>query len=269
MKACIFTIADNNNAWMIPLFTNSLRKFHSAEELPLIVYGQEELDKIKDEHKFYRATPMFAKELLKDYDLVIKADVDQLFFGDINHILNSDYGVGVVYNWNRTDPLIYGEIGLLTVSPQQYYNCGLVAMRDKRFVDNWWNLCNSTHFYGMPMREQGFLNILCHYGDYDVKCFDDYDKMTRHNGWYGLAGKSEWLKSKLVDGKVIIPKDDDGYPNRDKELHVAHWAGGSNEKKMAYRTAFNEEMISYIDWLVSDTKEPYVRREKETITNIL
>lgn len=267
MKACIFTIADKNNEWMIPMLKNSLRKWHSESDLPLIVCGEEELSKIDDPHKFYRATPMFARELLKEYDLVIKADCDQLFFGDINHILNSEYGVGVVYNWNRVDPLIYGEVALLTIHPRQYYNCGLVAMRDKRFVDNWWNLCNSPHFYGMPMREQGFLNILCHYGDYDVKCFDDFDKMVRHNGWYGLASKSEWLKAELIDGKVIIPKAEDGYPDRDKEVHVIHFAGGNDSKKMAYRTAFSEEMISYIDWLVTDTKEPYVR--KETITNLL
>lgn len=257
MKAIAFTIADKNNEWMVPMLRNSLRKFHSEEELPLKVYGEEELSKIEDPHKFYRATPMFARELLKDYDLVIKMDCDQIVTGDLNHILNSEYGVGVVYNWNRVDPLTYGEIGLLTIQPRQYFNCGLVAMRDKRFVENWWNLCNSAHFYMMPMREQGFLNILCHYGDYDVKCFDDFDKMERHNGWYGLASKGEWLRAELIDGKVIIPKNDQGYPDRDKELHVCHWASGNNEPKMNYRVRFSEEMIDYIDWLVSDTKEPY------------
>ena len=261
MKACIFTICDKNNEWMLPLFTNSLRKFHSEEELPLIVYGEEVLSKITDPDKFYRATPMFAQKLLEEYDLVIKADVDQLFLGNLRHVLDSEYDVGVVYNWNRSDPLIYGEIGLLTIQPQQYFNCGLVAMRDKRFVDNWWKLCNSAHFYAMPYREQGFLNVLCHYGDYDVKCFDDFDRMTRHNGWYGLSSKSEWLAAEYIDGKIVVPKSEQGYPDRDKELHVIHWAGGGNEPRMNYRVRFTEDVISYIDWLVTDTKEPYGRKE--------
>ena len=154
-SAVCFTIADKNNEWMVPYLKNSLRKFHTEEELPLIVYGQKELDQIPDPAKFYKATPLFARELIKEYDLVLKLDVDQILFGKLDFILKmKDYDVGTVLNINRVDPSRYGFVQVFDVPPHVYCNCGLVAMRNEAFVNHWYGLCNSYHFNNLQYREQ-------------------------------------------------------------------------------------------------------------------
>lgn len=264
-KVVLFTVADNNNLKYFEMFKNSLRKFHTEEELPLILIGEEQIKQYKDREFFYRATPLIASKLLDEYELVIKADCDQIVMGDLNHIINvwDDYDVGTVLNINKVDPLSYGYIEVGTIYPQIYYNCGLVAMRNKDFVEDWKALCLSDHFYRMPMREQGFLNILAHYGSitgrYNVRCLDRYDPVRKIGTWNGLVAKGEGMRMKLTREGVVLPRGEDGYPDRDTLIKLYHFAGGNSEVKMNYRTHFPEEIIEYIDWLVSDSKDPYER----------
>lgn len=249
-----FTIADETNLPYAKLFINSLRKFHSEEELPLKLYGPEEIkDLARDPNFFYRATPQIAKDLIKEYDTVLKFDCDQLVLGDLKHILSlKDYDAGVVYNLNRVDPPMYGEVGLATIAPSEYFNNGFVAIKSEAFVKHWWKLCNVGHFQRMPYREQGFLNILGHYGDYKVRCFDDYDPVYGYSAWHGLRAKGEGMKMKVHDGKVILPKSEDGYPDRDKEIKLYHWGGGNTPNKLNYRTVFSDEVVEFIDGLVKE-----------------
>lgn len=252
-----FTIYDKNNEKYAKMMINSLRKFHSEEELPIICIDQEKLDKIKDPFKFYRMTPFIAKDLIKDYELVIKLDCDQIIMGDLKHIFDAfdNYDVGTVLNINRVDPPVYGLIGIATVQPNEYYNCGLVAMRSEKFINHWWKLCTSEHFDRMPMREQGFLNILCHYGDYKVRCFDRYDPFHDIQTWNGLIVKGEENKAILKSGKVVLPRGADNYPDREVVIKAWHTAGGGNEIKLPYHQRFNEDVIEYIDYLVGDANE--------------
>lgn len=240
------------------MLVNSIRKFHSEEELPIIIYGQEDLVKITDPHKFYRATPLFGKELVKEYDLVLKLDSDQIITGSLNHILDvDDYDVGTVLNINRVDPPLYGFVHCFNIAPQIYYNCGLVAMRSEAFVNHWYKLCMSDFFFQFQYREQDLLNIMCYFGDYKVRCFDRYDPAHRANFWNGLIAKGEGLRMILKDGQLVLPKGPDNYPDRNVIVKSYHWAGGANEKKMHYRTLFTEPVIEYFGWLVSDSKEPF------------
>jgi len=248
-KQVIFTVCDDKNKWMLPIFTKSLRHWHTEEELPLVVYGQEELDKEKDENKFYKATPMFARRLIKEYDLVIKADVDQLITGNLKHILDNfdNYDVGVVYNINRSDPLRYGYIGYGTIQPAEYINCGLVAMRSEKFINHWWKLCNSDNFSRMQFGEQGFLNCLVYYGDYKVRFLDRWDPFHQIQAWNGLIAKGEGVHMVVRNGELWLPKGVDNYPDHDVRVVAYHWAGGGNEPKMNYRMHFPEPVIDWID----------------------
>lgn len=250
----IFTVCDNKNEWMTKLMENSLRKFHSEDELPLVVYGQKEMERIKDPEKFYFATPYFMKELIKEYDLVLKIDNDSLVTGDLSYILyEAQYDVGTVYNWNRTDPLKYGLVEMATIPYNEYYNNGFVAVRNEDFVKEWWGQVRGRHWDRMPFREQGFLNILTHYGRFKTVCFDDYDPSYNYSCWHGLRSKGEWLKIVLNEKKeLVLPRGQDDYPERDKIIRVLHWAGGKDERKMHYRTLFQEPVIERLDWLVSD-----------------
>lgn len=233
--------------WLI----NSIRKFHSAEEIPIIIRDN---PNPKDNSFWYRATPIIANELLKEYETVIKMDADMICFGKLDHIINGTYDIGTVLNINRIDPRTYGLVTIQGVQPNEYYNNGLVALRNKEMVQKWLNLCHSKYFDRFQYREQDFLNILAHFGDYNVKCFDSDASNPSFNG---LVAKGETVNAVLKDGQVVIPKGKDNYPDRDTVLKVWHNGGGAGEKKMQYRIHFSEEIIKYINWLISDSKEPY------------
>lgn len=252
-KTLIYTVADNNNLKWAKNLGNSLRKFHTKKEVDFHIVSGEELNKyLKDDPMFYyRQKPILAKKYLEDYNLVIGFDADSIVTGNLYYLLNMPYDVATVYNWNRVDPPIYGEIGLATIAPQEYFNCGLVAMRSKKFIKEWLRLCFSPHFDRMPYREQGFLNILAHYGDYDVLRLDDYNRITNESSWWGLRSKGEWNKIELKDNKLILPQAPNNYPEMEKEIKVIHWGGGADPKKMNYRIFFNEDVIKRLDYLIN------------------
>ncbi len=257
---CMFTVADQNNLKYYEMIKNSLRKFHSEEELPLKLVTEQELETHlkSDPNFFYRQKPTIAKELIKEYELAIGADCDQLIFGKLDHILyDESYDVGTVLNINRVDPPQYGLVSIQGVAPNEYYNAGLVAMRNRDFVQEWLNLCNSKYFERLQYREQDALNIMAHFGRFNVKCFDSNQANPTYNG---LVAKGETIHAQLKDGQVIIPKGEDNYPDRDTVLKVLHQAGGQ-EKKMNWRTWFSEDMQEYVEWLISDTNEPYGQTE--------
>jgi hypothetical protein len=66
---------------------------------------------------------------------------------------------------------------------------------------------------------------------------------------------------KYQNGKVILPKGKDNYPDRDLVIKAYHFAGGAYETKMNFHVHFKDDMMHYINWLISDTKEPYERNK--------
>jgi lipopolysaccharide biosynthesis glycosyltransferase len=240
-KLIAFTVADKANEKYLDMFVKSLRHFHSEEELPLTIVNQDWLNKIKDPDKFYRMTPMIAKDLLKEYETVIKFDCDQIVTGKLNHLWESEYDLGVVLNSNPMEP----PVGVWDIPPQIYLNCGLVAMRSKEAVDHWAGLCNSSHFQNYQMREQDLLNILVYYGNYKVLNFD------RSDNWNGLISKGWWQYIEKRGDDLVLSKGDRPWPiEGDKIIKIIHWAGGKNAPdKMNYRIRFNKEVSDYLDFL--------------------
>lgn len=254
-KTIAFTIADSNNRQYAKMMINSLHKFHP--DLEVKIYGDKEIAKYKEKYPnfFYMATPIIANELLQKYDTVVKLDADQIITGDLDFVLTSEgWDVGTVYNGNPTDFKTYGPITIQGVDPSEYFNAGFVALRNKEFVQHWLDLCNSRYFGRLQYREQDLLNIMCHYGEYKVKCFDDYDPFYNYRAWHGLRSKGEWLRVELKDNKLILPASENNYPDQDTEIKVLHWAGGNLPNKMNYRLFFNEEVIERLNYLTSDEK---------------
>lgn len=251
-KVIAFTIADKNNMKYADMMIKSLRKFHSEEELPLIVIGEEQLAQYKaDPNFFYRATPIIASKLIPEYDMVLKLDCDQLVLGSLDQLLAfDDYDVGTVLNINRVDPKRYGLVQVQGVAANEYFNCGLVAMRSEIFVSHWLNLCQSKYFERFQYREQDILNILAHFGNYNTRCFDNYDNVNQYYAWHGLVAKGEGLNMVVRGDKIIVPRGKDNYPDRDVEVKLYHWAGGGNEAKMNYRIDFGEDVINRINELL-------------------
>jgi len=254
-KAVAFTIADNNNLKYAKMMINSLRKWHSEEELPIILIDEEKIKSYNDPNFFYRATPIIARELIKKYDLVLKLDADQLITGDLNHILNNeDFDVMAPSNINRVDPPMYGKVGFATILPDEYVNCGLVAMRSKEFINQWYQLCFSKHFKRCRYGEQDLLNVLFQYGPFKAINPDLPMNTWEKHTWNGLIAKGESMRMKVEENALILPKADDNYPSEDVVIKAFHWAGGNSPDKMNYRICFSEDVVSWIDWLVSDEK---------------
>lgn len=237
-------------------FKNSLRKFHDEKELPLVEIAGEDIKRrlAQDPQFFFRQKPIIASELIKDYETVIGFDTDQLVCGKINHLWeNADYDFGTVLNFNPTDYKQYGPITTYNIDCTRYMNCGLVAMRSEEFVKHWKDRCFVPElFETLQYREQDILNIIYYYGNYKTKCFDALDEFETEHKWHGIISKGEGLKMKLVDNKVILPKSAGGFPATDVIIKLYHWGGPI--KKFNYRVEFNEDIIKYFDWLVSDEK---------------
>jgi len=252
-KVIAFTIADSNNIEYARMLEKTIRKFHTKEELPFHIVQREELQTYlkSDQHFYYRATPILAKKFIDEYETVIKLDADQLVLGGLNYLWETnDFEVGTVLNINRVDPSRYGVVQIQGVVPQEYFNCGLVVMRSKKFVEHWEELCRSKYFFNFQYREQDLLNILCHFGQYQIRCLDYYDMPRKQSNFWGLVSKGEWNKAILKDNDVILPKGKDNYPDRDTVLKVIHYAGGGNEKRMNYKAYFQPEVSDYIDSLL-------------------
>ena len=245
-KAIAVSIADENNMKYARMMISSLRKFHTEEELPLVLIGPEQLKATPDPLFFYRATPIIGKQFLNEgFETIIKLDADQVITGKLNHLWeNVDYDVAVVQNSNPKEAKLY-PVQVWDIPSLAYVNCGMVAMRSKEFVKHWLDLCYSPHFDHYQMREQDLLNILIYYGDYKVKMLDNSNK------WHGLISKGYWVKTELKDGKLILPKNEEWPKDEDKEIVCLHWAGGNTPNKMNFNTAFREDVAK---WLTKLTK---------------
>lgn len=276
----IFSTGDKNNFNNAVMFFNSLTKFHNDWDMVLFT-DENDPEKLKllpsrvvvedvtpylqqDPMFWYRQKPVLAELYMKDYELVIGADSDQLVLGDLSYIVNTkDYDVATVLNWNRVDPQMYGVVQGWGILPTEYMNCGLVAMRSEKFVHHWLVISMSEQFNRMQYKEQDLLNILCYYGNYNVRCLDHFDGPAKMNAWWGLINKGELGRTKLIKNAdkftqtIIVPKGegDTPFPDRDVEIKIVHFAGGQNNpQKGNYRIIFPEEVVERIDYLVSPTK---------------
>lgn len=236
MRKIAFCPADSNNSKYFGMLQNSLRKFHSEEELPLIRFDNE----TGDPDFFYKATPLLAKKLMDDgYDAVLKLDADSIITGKLDHIWEGDYDVAVVQNANPREFRAY-PYQFMNIDPLKYYNCGFVVMKSKEFVEHWLNLCNSPLFISCQMREQDLLNILC-LMNFKVKKLDESDK------WHGLISKGYWNRIELKDGNLLLAKNDEWPQDSHKQIVAIHIAGGNNPAKMRLGPYFASVILHYLE----------------------
>ena len=93
------------------------------------------------------------------------------------------------------------------------------------------------------------MNIIYHYGNFKVKCFDYSDN------WHGLVSKGWWQYIKLEHNegsipRMVLPKDDRIWPmDKDKTIRVIHWAGGNEPNKMNFDIRFQKEVADHLKWL--------------------
>ena len=243
-KVVFFSIADEKNMPYFEKMKASLLYWHPKAKVELMG-GQELQNTLKqDPHFFYRSTPAIARELIKEYDVVIKIDADSVITGDISDLWINDYDIAVPNNSNPKEYKKY-PVTVWNIHPLSYLNCGLVAMQSETFIDHWWRLCTSPHFNFYQFREQDLMNIMIFYGMYKA-VFLDASKT-----FWGLASKGYWPQIELRDNKLFLPPQPD-WNEVEKEIKVIHWAGGNEANKMNFNTSFQEPVAK---WLNKITKE--------------
>lgn len=249
-----YTIADANNMPYATSMWNSFKKFHPDVDT-YTVTGDELAEYLKNDPAFfYRATPILSERFLKDYELVVKIDADSVVLGDLSYIWETkDYDVATVINWNRIDPEQFGLVGGWGILPTEYMNAGLVAIRSEKFAHHWNVLCFTPQFDRLQYKEQDLLNVLCYFGNYNVRCLDHGDGPAKVNAWWGLISKGEWTRAVLKEGKIFIPKGegDQPFPDKDTELKIVHMAGGAGTKKDNWQVYFPEAIYTRIKELIS------------------
>lgn len=264
----VYCIADVKNFGYALNMLRSLRHFH---DWPVYLYTNEtDKEKLKllpkditlvdldpylqDRAFFYRSTPILAEPLLDKYDCVLKIDADSLILGDLSFILEAtDYDVGTVINWNRFDEKFYPLVQGWGIFPAEYFNCGLVALRSKKFAHEWVVNCFTPQFDRLQYKEQDILNAMCYYGNWNVRCFDQGNPEQKRNSWFGIIGKGEWNRSFLDMGRVIIPKGlgDTPFPPSEIQVRVAHLGGGAGAPKDNWGSFFPENVMERIKELTS------------------
>lgn len=246
-KVVAFTIADKKNEPYLQMMKNSLRKFHSEEELPLVeITGQLLQDTLaKDPNFFYRATPSTAHNLVKNYDVIVKIDADSVIVAPINEAWEGDFDIKLVLNSNPREFRRY-PVTLLDIDPvHEYVNAGFVSMQSERFITHWHRLCYSNHFENYQYKEQDLLNIIVHYGDYNAQLLENSDQ------FWGLSSKGFWADIELRKDKLVLPTNDEWNKN-DRWIKVIHWAGGNEPSKMNFNIKFKPEVAKWLNNLTKD-----------------
>ena len=238
-----FTVAygDPVNLKYAGMMANSLKYFHP--DLPLVIFTDDDVNKINDPRKTFRLYAQFGKELSKNYEAVLQIDADSIVTGTLNHIFDDHkIQLGSVLNNNKIDPLIVVH----DIPPQVYVNAGFVFARGERFW-NWWDELNHRIYYdNYRMGEQDTLNLIFHYGDLRSKIFD-YDCPPY---WHGLVHKGQWHKFIMRGKDIVLPKEE-GICEEDKIIKCIHWAGGQIPK-MNFHTFFKPEVVNRLMELTSD-----------------
>jgi hypothetical protein len=263
----VYTIADTNN---FPYAVTMLKSFRHFHDWPVILYTNEkDAEKLKtlpkditvvdltpylqDQMFFYRATPILSEPLLDQYECVLKLDADQLILGDLSYIKDTtDYDVGVVINWNRQDEKNYPLVQGWGIFPAEYFNCGLVALRSKKFAHDWLVWCHTPQFDRLQYKEQDGLNGMIYFGNWNCRCFDHPDPVKKYSAWHGIIGKGEWVRSVMKGKDVVVPQGlgSTPFPPTDIVIKVAHIGGGGGEKKDNWSIYFPTEVMKYINTLI-------------------
>jgi len=218
MKTCFFTIASDDYYYQVGthILVNSFKKYHP--DIDLIVYRQDMIDKIFHLKgvNFYQAKPTFAKLLTKEYDRVINIDADTIICGRLNEVLDTDWEIGGVWNFN-----LYENASLGDVKETDYVQAGMVGSTNTKFWDIWENSNKDAMRY--PRQENDVLNILW-YANPEVKKMKKliWDRKKNYLGCKSLGGESSFY---IENDKLM-------YNN--EQVKAYHWAKGKDFPKMDF-----------------------------------
>jgi len=239
MKTCFFTIVDDRYYYPVGthVLVNTFKKFHP--DIDLIVFRQDLIDKtfyLKNIN-FYQAKPTFAKLLTKDYDRIINIDADTIITHRLEEVLDTDWEVGGVWNFNLYENASFGNI-----KPEDYVQAGMVGSTNPKFWDIWEEANKKAMDY--IRQENDVLNEIW-YNHEEVK------KMKR----------LIWDKEKNYLGCKSLGLEDTFYVEDNllkcnKEIVKAyHWARGARFPKLDFRNSeipFTDDVRDYMTRIAMD-----------------
>lgn len=258
MKTVFYTIISDSHyhGCRTDDFIKSFKKFHP--DIDLVVFGQSDINRMFAENprlNFYNCKASFAKELYNDYDLVVNIDSDHLIFGRLDEILEGDYDVGVVANYNSwinsslntiticnnnviSPSILNGNNSNTELVPnEKYIQGGLIASKSKMFWDQYEHACiNYSHYFGHY--ENDILNMICYMFPYNVKFLEGDLTYTNpnFNCYYGCASLGRENQVIVNNGRLEL----DG-----KAFKAYHFArGGINKPPVSQ--LFSSEVDEFI-----------------------
>lgn len=253
---------DQTNADYAHKMLNSLRKTNPDIDKVADVFNFTQEDFVKKgggQLEMRMLTPFFTKDLIKEYETVVRLDADMIITGDISHAWTGSADVGVVQNANPRELAIQQQamghfVQVWDIQPADYVNCGFVVVKSEEFANHWLSLCipERQHY---QFFEQDFLNILVFYGNYKVRFLD----REENNKWHGLISKGYGSQFVLKDNKLVLPKNSgeerEPWPiDSDKEIVCIHQAGGAiaGDKFADMDIRYPKEIVDWLKQLRED-----------------
>lgn len=235
-RVAVFTVVSDQYYYPVGThkFINSFLKFHQEENIDLIVFRQDVIDKVFSEHglNFYNARPTFAKLLVeKGYGLIVAIDADYAIFGRLDAVLADDYEVGCATNYNQ-----FENRSVENVTEKEFVQAGLVASRNPKFWDIWERENSKAMQY--VCKENDILSLIWK-NDPEVTKMKQkvFDKDTPD--YYGCKSLGQEEKMYLKDDKVMLNKG---------QVVAYHQARGAKFPKLDFfdkSLGFTYEVASY------------------------
>lgn len=214
------------------ILVNSFRKFHP--NIDLVVFRQDMIDKVFAEKgvNFYQAKPTFAKLLTDQYELVVNIDADTIILARLDEVLDWDYEVGGVWNFND-----YENAELADIKADMYVQAGLVASRNPQFWDIWEE--ENKNAMTFVRQENDVLNFIW-YNHPEVKKMKKviFDKDEGYMGCKSLGREGQFY----MEGKKVMC--------RGEQVKAYHHAKGRQFPKLDFKNmGFQPEVTEYLYWI--------------------
>jgi hypothetical protein len=238
MKTVFFTIVSDDYYYPVGahILVNSFRKF--MPDIPLIVFRQDVIDKVFQEKgiNFYMAKPTFAKLLVGRYDRIINIDADTVICGRLSEVLDTDWEVGGVWNYNK-----YENASFENITEEMYVQAGMVGSTRPDFWDTWESANKDAMKY--LRQENDILNKIW-YNDPKISSIQKkliWDKDKNYLGCKSLGQEGQMY----IEGNELML-------NKEK-VKAYHWAKGARLPKMQYHNGMFRPEVA--EWLTKVSME--------------
>ena len=232
-KTCFFTIVSDNYYYPAGchILVNSFRRFHP--DIPLVVFRDDVINKVFTETgiNFYMAKPTFAKLLVGKYDRIINIDCDTVICGRLSEVLDTDWEVGGVWNYNK-----YENASFENIKEDMYVQAGMVGSTNPELWDIWETANKEAMKY---MRQENDILNKVWWNDEKVNKMNRviWDKDKNYLGCKSLGQEQQMY----LEGNELMLNGE--------KVKSYHWArGGGAMPKMNYHNGwFRPEVADWLD----------------------